>query len=85
LRRERGLFTAEWRVAEARALRGDLEGALDALEQSERDRTLYLWWQIYLLHNEIFAGIRQHPRFEALIARVTREMRRQRTELEGAL
>jgi TolB-like protein/DNA-binding winged helix-turn-helix (wHTH) protein/Tfp pilus assembly protein PilF len=83
LRRERGLFTSERHVAEARALRGDLEGALDALEQAARDGTLYLWWHIYLLHNEIFADIRDHPRFEALIARVEDEMGRQRADLEG--
>lgn len=84
LRRERGLFTAQWRVAEARALRGDLEGALDALEQGERERTSYLWWPVFLLHNEIFVDIRHHPRFEALIARLMDEMRRQRTELARA-
>ena len=78
LRHERGLFTAEWRVAEACALRGDLEGALDALEQAERDGTIYLLWHVSLLHNEIFADIRHHPRFEALVARVTDEMGRQK-------
>lgn len=85
LRRERGLFTPKWHVAEARALRGDLEGALDALEQAERDRTIYFSWHVFLLHNEIFADIRHHPRFEALIARVKDEMRRQREELGGNL
>lgn len=83
LRRERGLFIQEWHVAEARALRGDLEGALDALEQGERDRTIYLWWPVFLLHNEIFADIRHHPRFQALIERVSDEMGRQRAELSG--
>jgi hypothetical protein len=80
-RRERGLFIEEIHVAEARALRGDLEGALDALEQAERDRTVYLRWQIRLLHNGIFDELRDHPRFLALIDRIRVEMSRQRAEL----
>ena len=82
-RRERGLFIKERHVAEARILRGDVDGALDALEKAERDRTLYIAWHAFLLHNEIFAGIRHHPRFGGLIERVADEMRRQRTELGG--
>ena len=83
LRRERGLFVEERHVAEARALRGDFEGALDALEQAERDRTIYVRWHLFLEHNEIFAEIRRHPRFEALVSRVSEEMRRQRATLEN--
>jgi TolB-like protein len=82
LRRERGLFTQQGHVAEARALRGDLEGALDALEQAEQQGTIYYSWHVFLLYNESFAGIRHHPRFEALIARVRDEMGRQRAELD---
>jgi hypothetical protein len=68
-RKERGLF---------------VDGALDALEQAEQDGTLYVAWHSFLLHNEILAGIRDHPRFEALIVREEDEMRRQRAELEHA-
>lgn len=82
-RRDRGLFIEGIHVAEARVLRGDLEGALDALEQAERDRTVYLWWQLRLLHNGTFEAIRHHPRFSALIERIRAEMRRQRAELEA--
>lgn len=85
LRRERELFTGQLHVAEARALRGDLEGALDALEQAERDRTIYFWWHVFLLHNETFTRMRHHPRFEALVDRVRGEMDRQRARLPDAL
>lgn len=81
LRRERGLFIEGRHVAEARALRGDLEGALDALEEAERDRTIFAGWHVFLLYNEIFADVRHDPRFEALVARVADEMRRQRAQL----
>jgi TolB-like protein/Tfp pilus assembly protein PilF len=83
-RKERGLFVEGRHFAEARILRGDVDGALGALEQAERDGTLYIAWHAFLLHNEIFAGIRDHPRFEALIVRVQDEMRRQRAELDLA-
>jgi TolB-like protein/DNA-binding winged helix-turn-helix (wHTH) protein len=82
-RRDRGLFIEEVHVAEARVLRGDLEGALAALEQAERDRTVYLCWQLRLLHNGTFEAIRHHPRFSALIERIRAEMHRQRAELEA--
>ena len=84
LRRERGLFIQERHAAEAAALRGRMDTALDALEKSERDRTIYHWWQLELLHNEIFAGLRTHPRFVALIERVQRDLRRQREQLRTA-
>ncbi|MEX2124213.1 MAG: hypothetical protein WD795_09995 [Woeseia sp.] len=48
------------------------------MEQAERDRTIYHSWHLFLLHNEIFSGFRNHPRFEVLIERVAEEMRRQR-------
>lgn len=83
-RKERGLFVEGRHFAEARILRGDVDGALDTLEQAERDGTLYLAWHVFLRYNGIFAGIRDHPRFEALIVRVENEMRRQRAELEHA-
>ena len=61
LRRNRGLFIEERHAAEALALRGRTEAALNALEKAERDRTIYYRWHLVLLHNEIFAGFRNHP------------------------
>ena len=84
LRRKRGLFIEERYAAEALALRGRTEAALDALENAEGDRTIYHRWQLALLHNEIFAGFRDHPRFVALVERVQRDMSRQREQLESA-
>jgi TolB-like protein/DNA-binding winged helix-turn-helix (wHTH) protein/Tfp pilus assembly protein PilF len=81
LRRQRGLFIEERYAAEALALRGRTEAALDALEKAERDRTIYYRWHLVLLHNEIFAGFRDHPRFVALIERIQRDLSRQREEL----
>jgi TolB-like protein/DNA-binding winged helix-turn-helix (wHTH) protein len=82
LRRQRGLFIEERHAAEALALRGRPEAALDALEKAERDRTIYHWWQLELLHNEIFAGLRKHPRFVALVERIRSDLSRQRDELK---
>ena len=82
LRRTRGLFIEERHAAEALALRGQTEAALDALEKAERDRTLYHRWHLVLLHNEIFAGFRDHPRFVALVEKVRRDLSRQRDELK---
>jgi tetratricopeptide (TPR) repeat protein len=84
LRRKRGLFVEERHAAEALALRGHTEAALDALEKAERDRTIYYRWQLVLLHNEIFAGFRDHPRFVALVERIQRDLSRQRERLESA-
>jgi tetratricopeptide (TPR) repeat protein len=84
LRRKRGLFIEERHAAEALALRGRTEPALDALEQAERDRTIYYRWQLVLLHNEVFAGFRDHPRFVALVERIQRDLSRQRKQLESA-
>ena len=81
LRRQRGLFIEERYAAEALALRGRTEAALDALEKAERDRTIYDRWQLVLLHNEIFAGFRNHPRFVALVEKIRRDLSRQRDEL----
>lgn len=81
LRRQRGLFIEERHAGEALALRGRTEAAIDALEQAERDRTIYQNWQLFVLHNESFAGFRDHPRFAALIERIRDEMKRQREEL----
>jgi hypothetical protein len=84
LRRERGLFIEERWVAEALALRGRTEAALDALEKAERDRTIYYRWHLVLLHNEMFAGFRNHPRFLALVERIRRDLSRQRDDLSRA-
>jgi TolB-like protein/DNA-binding winged helix-turn-helix (wHTH) protein len=81
LRRKRGLFIEERHAAEAQALRGRTEAALDSLEKAERDRTLYHWWHLAMLHNEIFAGFRNHPRFVALVEKIQRDLSRQRDEL----
>jgi hypothetical protein len=81
LRRERGLFLEERYAAEALALRGRTEAALDALEKAERDRTIYDRWHLGLLHNEFFAGFRHHPRFVALLEKIQRDLSRQRDEL----
>ena len=85
LRRTRGLFLEERYAAEALALRGKSDAALDALEQAERDRTIYHCWHFCLLHNEIFAAFRNHPRFVALVEKVRRDVDRQRDQLEGNL
>jgi tetratricopeptide (TPR) repeat protein len=84
LRRQRGLFIEERYAAEALALRGKTEAALDALEKAERDRTIYDCWNLCLLHNEIFAGFRNHPRFVALVEKIRRDLSRQREQLESA-
>jgi TolB-like protein/DNA-binding winged helix-turn-helix (wHTH) protein len=84
LRRKRGLFVEERIAAEALALRGRTEAALDALEKAERDRTLYYRWHLALQHNEIFAGFRDHPRFAALVERIQRDLSRQREQLQSA-
>jgi TolB-like protein/DNA-binding winged helix-turn-helix (wHTH) protein len=84
LRRKRGLFIEERHAAEASALRGRIEAALDALEKAERDRTIYYRWHLVLLHNEIFSGFRDHPRFVALVERIQRDLSRQREQLESA-
>ena len=84
LRRKRGLFIEERYAAEALALRGKTEAALDALEKAEFDRTIYYCWQLGLLHNEVFASLRDHPRFVALVAKIRRDLNRQREQLESA-
>lgn len=76
-RRRRGLFLEERYTAEALALRGQYEAALDALEKAEVDRTIYRNWEIFLLHNSLFSELRGRPRFVALVARVRSEMARQ--------
>jgi TolB-like protein/DNA-binding winged helix-turn-helix (wHTH) protein len=84
LRRKRGLFNEERHAAEALALRGRTAAALDALEKAEHDRTIYYRWQLVLLHNEIFAGLRDQPRFVALVERIQRDLGRQREQLDSA-
>jgi hypothetical protein len=81
LRRKRGLFLEERHAAETLALRGRTGAALDALEKAERDRTIYHRWHLALLHNEMFAGLRNHPRFHALVDRIREDVSRQREEL----
>jgi TolB-like protein/DNA-binding winged helix-turn-helix (wHTH) protein len=80
-RRARGLLVEERHVAEARALRGDYEGALKALEQAVGDRTIFQGWHVFLLHNPIFADIRDHPRFVSIVEQVRNEVQKQRAEL----
>jgi TolB-like protein/DNA-binding winged helix-turn-helix (wHTH) protein len=80
-RRARGLLVEERHVAEARALRGDYEGALNALEQALKDRTIFQGWHVFLLHNPIFIDIRERPRFMAIVGQVRNEVQRQRAEL----
>ena len=84
LRRKRGLFIEERYAAEALALRGKTEAALDALEKAELDRTIYYCWHLCLLHNEVFASFRDHPRFVALVGKIQRDLSRQREQLESA-
>jgi len=81
LRRKRGLFIEERYVAEALALRGKTAAALDALEKAERERTIYHCWHFCLLHNEIFAEFRNHPRFVALVEKIQSDLGRQRDQL----
>ena len=83
-RRARGLLVEERHVAEARALRGDFEGALNALEQALGDRTIFHGWPVFLLHNPIFADIRERPRFVAIVEQVRDEVQRQRAELTAS-
>ena len=78
--REPGFLASHTLDAELHALRGRAEDALDALERSEKNRSIYLLWQFYLVHNRNFDGIRNHPRYVALLERVKSEMERQRTE-----
>jgi tetratricopeptide (TPR) repeat protein len=83
-RRARGLLVEERHVAEARALRGDYEGALNALEQALGDRTIFQGWHVFLLHNPIFADIQERPRFMAIVEQVRDEVQRQRAELAAS-
>lgn len=83
-RRARGLLIEERHVAEARALRGDYEGALNALEQALGDRTIFQGWHVFLLHNPIFADIRERSRFMAIVEQVRNEVQRQRAELTAS-
>jgi TolB-like protein/DNA-binding winged helix-turn-helix (wHTH) protein len=83
LRRQRGLFIEERYAAEVWALRGQTDAALDALEQAERDRTIYHWWQTELLHNQIFAGMRNHSRFVALVERIQSDLSKQRIDMSS--
>lgn len=76
-RRRRGLFLEARYMAEALALRGQNTAALDALEQAERERTIYRNWEVFLLHNSIFAGLEDDARYAALLERVRSEMARQ--------
>jgi TolB-like protein/DNA-binding winged helix-turn-helix (wHTH) protein len=84
LRRKRGMFIEERYAAEALALRGKTEAALDALEKAELDRTIYYCWHLCLLHNEVFASFRDHPRFVTLVGKIQRDLSRQREQLKSA-
>lgn len=83
-RSDRGLLVEQRHVAESRALRGNYAGALDALEQGLEDRTIFHGWHVLLLHNPIFADIRNHPRFMAIIGALREDLRTQRLELAAA-
>lgn len=85
LRRDRHLFIEERHAAEAFAFRGQFEAALEALEQAEKDGTIYYGWHLFVLHNPIFADMTDHPRFMALIERIRDEMARQRAQLADPL
>jgi TolB-like protein len=80
-RRKRGLYLEERYTAEALALGGKNEDALDALEQAETDRTIYRNWEVFLPHSSLFSNLRDHPRFAALVERTKLEMARQLAEL----
>lgn len=80
-RRKRGLYLEERYTAEALALGGRNEDALDALEQAETDRTIHRNWEVFLLHSSLFSSLRDHPRFVALVERTKLEMARQLAEL----
>ncbi|HEX5766559.1 MAG TPA: hypothetical protein VFY27_13420, partial [Woeseiaceae bacterium] len=82
-RRARGLLVEERHVAEARALGGDYDGALTALEQALKDRTIFHGWHVFLLHNPIFADIRERPRFMEIVEQVRDEVQMQRAEFTG--
>jgi hypothetical protein len=82
-RRDSGYATYGVMRAELHALRGLKNDALDALERVEETRTIYLGWRFHLVQNRNFDGIRDHPRFVALLERVKAEMERQRTELRN--
>jgi TolB-like protein/Flp pilus assembly protein TadD len=77
---EHGIVVSETGVAELHALRGRGDDALDALERAEMNGMIYAYWQHRLIRNRIFDGIRDHPRFAALVERVRADMARQRTE-----
>lgn len=83
-RRDKGLLVEDRHVAEARALRGDDEGALDALDQALEARTIFHGWHVFLLHNPIFADIRDHLRFISIVEQVREEVQRQRAALTVA-
>ena len=78
--REAGIVVSHTLDAELHALRGRDDDALDALERSEENRTIYSLWQFYLVHNHIFDIIRDRPRYVALLERVKAEMARQQSE-----
>lgn len=55
--------------AEARAVEGDMDGALDMLEEAV-DANLYFNWQIRLMKNYAFRALRGEPRFVDLLQRI---------------
>jgi len=55
--------------AEARAVEGDADGALEMLEAAV-DANLYFNWQIRLTRNYAFRALRADPRFVSLLERV---------------
>ena len=57
---------------------------LHALEQALADRTIFQGWHVFLLHNPIFADIRERPRFMAIVEQVREDVQRQRAELTAS-
>ena len=82
-RGDHGLTMWETYVAELAALRGRVDEALEALERAEKNGTIYVYWHHRLTRNQIFDGIRDQPRFQALVQRVEAEMKRQRAEFSN--
>jgi len=64
--------------AEARAVEGDTEGALDMLEAAV-DANLYFNWQIRLVKNYAFRALRSEPRFVNLLQRIRSKIDNERT------
>ena len=67
--------------AEVELLRGNIEPALDGLEQA-----IQAGWRDYYVqeHDPYWASVASHPRYRALIAKVKADVDRQRAEVQRA-